>query len=152
MWNPGEAKLRRSDTWMMPDGVLTAVISATNVSTVSLELKGRQMTLVSFTAVRVYRVNGTINEQHQVGTGPSQGAEPCPERHALTASLHRSRQPYRCDVSDRAALSPKRSQKERWTQRDGHPHYDRSGECGPRPSTCFQDSVRNAPAPDRLPP
>jgi len=40
--------------------------AASDTTAVSLMLEGREMTIVSFTAMGTYRVNGTINEAHLV--------------------------------------------------------------------------------------
>lgn len=63
---PGAAAVRQLDIWMSPHGFLKAAADADDTSAVSLELEGRQMTIVSFTAMDDFRINGTINETHLV--------------------------------------------------------------------------------------
>ena len=63
---PGTASVRQVDIWMSPHGFLKAAAAAEDVTAVHLELEGRQLTMLSFTAMDRYRLNGTINEQHHV--------------------------------------------------------------------------------------
>ncbi len=63
---PATAGLRQLDIWMSPHGFLKAAAEADDVSAVALVLEGRPLTIVSFTAMGMYQVNGTINEDHLV--------------------------------------------------------------------------------------
>lgn len=63
---PGNASVRQVDIWMSPHGFLKAAASAEDATAVTLMLEGRQLTILSFTVMNRYRLNGTINEQHQV--------------------------------------------------------------------------------------
>ena len=63
---PAAAAVRQLDIWMSPHGFLKAAAAASDTTAVSLMLEGRDMTIVSFTAMDTYRVNGTINEDHLV--------------------------------------------------------------------------------------
>ena len=60
------AEVRQLDIWMSPHGFLRAAVDATDATAVSLMLQGRDLTIVSFTAMGKYRVNGTINEDNLV--------------------------------------------------------------------------------------
>ena len=60
------AEVRQLDIWMSPHGFLQAAVDATDATAVSLMLQGRDLTIVSFTAMGKYRVNGTINEDNLV--------------------------------------------------------------------------------------
>ena len=63
---PASAEVRQLDIWMSPHGFLKAAMEADDASAVELLLEGRALTIVSFTAMGKYRVNGTINEDHLV--------------------------------------------------------------------------------------
>ena len=63
---PAAAEVRQLDIWMSPHGFLKAAADATDATAVSLVLQGRELTIVSFTAMGKYRVNGTINEENLV--------------------------------------------------------------------------------------
>ena len=63
---PAAAEVRRLDVWTSPHGFLKAAADADDASAVTLMLEGREATIVSFTALGRYRVNGTINEDHLV--------------------------------------------------------------------------------------
>ena len=63
---PAAAEVRQLDIWMSPHGFLKAAMEADDATAVSLMLQGRGMTIVSFTAMNKYRVNGTINEDNLV--------------------------------------------------------------------------------------
>ena len=60
------AEVRQLDIWMSPHGFLQAAADANDATAVSLMLQGRDLTIVSFTAMGKYRVNGTINEDNLV--------------------------------------------------------------------------------------
>ena len=60
------AGLRQLDIWMSPHGFLKAAAEADDVSAVALMLEERPMTIVSFTVMDMYRVNGTLNEDQLV--------------------------------------------------------------------------------------
>jgi len=62
---PATAELRQLDIWLSPHGFLKAAMAA-NPTAVSLTLAGSKVTIVSFTALGKYRVNGTINAQNLV--------------------------------------------------------------------------------------
>ena len=51
---------------MSPHGFLKAAMEADDATAVSLVLEGRELTVVSFTAMNKYHVNGTINEDRLV--------------------------------------------------------------------------------------
>ena len=63
---PAAAEVRQLDIWMSPHGFLKAAADASDATAVSLMLQGRDLTMVSFTAMDKYRVNGTINEENLV--------------------------------------------------------------------------------------
>ena len=63
---PANASVRQLDIWMSPHGFLKAAAAADDATTLNLVLEGRQLTMLSFTAMDRYRLNGTINELHQV--------------------------------------------------------------------------------------
>ena len=63
---PAAAEVRQLDIWMSPHGFLKAAATADDVTAMSLMLEGRDLTIVSFTAMGRYRVNGTINEDNLV--------------------------------------------------------------------------------------
>ena len=125
---PAAAEVRQLDIWLSPHGFLKAAADANDATAVSLMLQGRDLTIVSFTAMDNYRVNGTINEDNLVEAGPNLGCEPHLWRHDLRPPLHGiSRLRWR-DVSDRAALPPGRSQDPPRAQLDGDPSDERSGQ------------------------
>ena len=62
---PGAAAVQQLDIWLSPHGFLKAAMEG-NPTAVSLTLEGRKKTIVSFTALGKYRVNGTINEENLV--------------------------------------------------------------------------------------
>ena len=61
---PAAAEVRQIDIWMSPHGFLKAALEADDATAVALKLEGRDMTIVSFTAMDKFRVNGTINEDN----------------------------------------------------------------------------------------
>ena len=63
---PAAAEVRQLDIWMSPHGFLKAAMEADDATAVSLMLEGRELTIVSFTAMNRYHVNGTINEDRLV--------------------------------------------------------------------------------------
>ena len=63
---PALADLRQLDLLMSPHGFLGAALAAKDATAVALVLEGRPMTIVSFTALGKYRINGTINEKNLV--------------------------------------------------------------------------------------
>jgi glyoxylase-like metal-dependent hydrolase (beta-lactamase superfamily II) len=63
---PANAAVRQLDIWMSPHGFLKAAAEADDASATELMLEGRALTIVSFTALDRYRVNGTINEDNLV--------------------------------------------------------------------------------------
>ena len=63
---PADAEVRQLDIWLSPHGFLKAAAEAGDASAVELTLEGRALTIVSFTALGRYRVNGTINEENLV--------------------------------------------------------------------------------------
>lgn len=58
---PAAAELRQLDIWLTPHGFLKAAAAA-NPTATSMMLEGRKVTLITFTALGKYRVNGTITE------------------------------------------------------------------------------------------
>ena len=63
---PAAAEVRQLDIWMSPHGFLKAAADASDATAAALMLQGRDLTIVSFTAMDKYRVNGTINEDNLV--------------------------------------------------------------------------------------
>ena len=63
---PALADLRQLDLLMSPHGFLGAALAAKDATAIALVLEGRPMTIVSFTALNKYRINGTINEKNLV--------------------------------------------------------------------------------------
>ena len=63
---PALADFRQLDLLMSPHGFLGAALAAKDATAVALVLEGRPMTMVSFTALNKYRINGTINEKNLV--------------------------------------------------------------------------------------
>ncbi|MCY4658467.1 MAG: MBL fold metallo-hydrolase [Acidobacteria bacterium] len=63
---PQDAEVRQLDIWLSPHGFLKAAAAADDASAVELMLEGRPLTIVTFTAMGRYRVNGTINEDNLV--------------------------------------------------------------------------------------
>ena len=62
---PAAAELRQLDIWLSPHGFIKAAMAA-NPTAASVNLAGSRVTIVSFTAMGKYRVNGTINDQNLV--------------------------------------------------------------------------------------
>jgi len=62
---PAVAEVRQLDIWLSPHGFLKAAMAASPTA-VSLTLAGAKVTIVTFTALGKYRVNGTINDQNLV--------------------------------------------------------------------------------------
>ena len=62
---PAAADVRQLDIWTSPHGFLRAAAAADDATAVSLVLEGRELTIVSFTAMG-RRLNGTINEDNLV--------------------------------------------------------------------------------------
>ena len=62
---PAAAELRQLEIWLSPHGFLKAAMAA-NPTAFSMTLGGNKVTIVSFTALGKYRVNGTINAQNLV--------------------------------------------------------------------------------------
>ena len=63
---PQDAEVRQLDIWMSPHGFLKAAAAADDASAIELVLEERPLTVVTFTALGRYRVNGTINEDNLV--------------------------------------------------------------------------------------
>ncbi len=63
---PQDAEVRQLDIWLSPHGFLKAAAAAEDASAIELMLEGRPLTIVTFTAMGRYRVNGTINEDSLV--------------------------------------------------------------------------------------
>jgi glyoxylase-like metal-dependent hydrolase (beta-lactamase superfamily II) len=63
---PAQAEVRLLDIWMSPHGFLKAAMEADDATAVPLMLEGRKATVVSFTALNKYRVNGTIGADNLV--------------------------------------------------------------------------------------
>ena len=62
---PAAAEVRQLDIWTSPHGFLRAAAAADDASAVTVVLEGRELTIVSFTAMG-HRLNGTINEDNLV--------------------------------------------------------------------------------------
>jgi glyoxylase-like metal-dependent hydrolase (beta-lactamase superfamily II) len=64
---PAAAELRQLDIWLSPHGFLKAAMAAgANPTATPLTIGANKVTIVSFTALGKYRVNGTINAQNLV--------------------------------------------------------------------------------------
>ena len=64
---PAQAEIRQLEILLTPHGFLRGAIAALpNVTTFSRRHYGRPVTIVSFTALGKYRINGAINEQNLV--------------------------------------------------------------------------------------
>jgi glyoxylase-like metal-dependent hydrolase (beta-lactamase superfamily II) len=59
-------EVRQLDIWLSPHGFLKAAMAARDVSAVRLTLEGQPKTIVTFTALGKYRVNGTITADNLV--------------------------------------------------------------------------------------
>jgi glyoxylase-like metal-dependent hydrolase (beta-lactamase superfamily II) len=57
---------RQLDIWLSPHGFIKAAIAAGNATAVALTLEGQPKTIVTFTALGKYRVNGTITSDNLV--------------------------------------------------------------------------------------
>jgi len=57
---------RQLDIWLSPHGFLKAAMAAGNATAVALTLEGQAKTIVTFTALGKYRVNGTITADNLV--------------------------------------------------------------------------------------
>lgn len=57
---------RQLDIWLSPHGFLKAAMEAKDASAVTLTLEGQPKTMVTFTALGKYRVNGTITADNLV--------------------------------------------------------------------------------------
>ena len=103
---PQDAEVRQLDIWMSPHGFLKAAAAADDASAIELLLEGRPLTIVSFTAMGRYRVNGTINEDDLVERVLTWVPHPVLGRHDLRPPLHRVPRLRRRDVPHRAAFAP----------------------------------------------
>jgi glyoxylase-like metal-dependent hydrolase (beta-lactamase superfamily II) len=63
---PALVDFRQLDIMMSPHGFLQAAMAAKDATAVALNLEGRNLTIVSFSALNKYRINGTINEKNLV--------------------------------------------------------------------------------------
>ena len=63
---PAAAEVRQLDIWLSPHGFIRAALEADDAMAVELTLEGKKRTIVSFTALDKYRVNGTITEDNLV--------------------------------------------------------------------------------------
>ncbi len=63
---PAAAEVRELDIWLSPHGFLKAALEADDVTATSLTLEGQSKTIVSFTTLDKYRVNGTIGADNLV--------------------------------------------------------------------------------------
>lgn len=63
---PAAAEVRQLDIWLSPHGFIKAALDAKDVTAVELTLMGEKRTIVSFTALGKYRVNGTITPDNLV--------------------------------------------------------------------------------------
>jgi glyoxylase-like metal-dependent hydrolase (beta-lactamase superfamily II) len=59
------AELRQLDIWLSPHGFLKAAMAG-NATATPMQVEERKVTIVSFTALGKYRVNGTITDQNLV--------------------------------------------------------------------------------------
>ncbi|HEX9725362.1 MAG TPA: MBL fold metallo-hydrolase [Vicinamibacteria bacterium] len=65
---PAAAEVRQLEIWLTPHGFLKAAMAADNPTVISrYEYGGEKVTVVSFTALGKYQVNGTINSENLVG-------------------------------------------------------------------------------------
>ncbi len=62
---PAAAEVRQLEIWLTPHGFLKAAMAG-NPTAISRNEDGQRVTVVSFTALGKYRVNGTINDQNLV--------------------------------------------------------------------------------------
>ena len=62
---PAAAELRQLEIWLTPHGFLKAALAG-NPTAVSRNEYGQRVTVVSFTVLGKYRVNGTINDQNLI--------------------------------------------------------------------------------------
>ena len=63
---PAAAEARLLDIWLSPHGFIKAALEADDATAAELTLEGKKRTIVSFTALDKYRVNGTITEDNLV--------------------------------------------------------------------------------------
>ena len=63
---PANAEVRLLDIWMSPHGFIKAALEADDVTATPLVLQGQKATVVSFTALDKYRINGTITADNLV--------------------------------------------------------------------------------------
>ncbi len=63
---PAAAEVRQLDIWLTPHGFIKAALEADDLTAVPLVLQGEKRTIVSFTALDKYRVNGTITEDNLI--------------------------------------------------------------------------------------
>src|SRR5688572_8999635 len=59
-------EVRQLDIWLSPHGFLKAAMAARDATAVALTLEGQPKTIVTFTALGKYRVNGTITADNMV--------------------------------------------------------------------------------------
>ncbi len=63
--SPANAEVRQLDIWLSPHGFLKGAMAAgANPTAVSMTIGASKVTIVSFTALGKYKVNGTINAQN----------------------------------------------------------------------------------------
>lgn len=60
------AEARQLDIWLSPHGFIKAALASNNATAVALTLEGQPKTIVTFTALGKYRVNGTITANNMV--------------------------------------------------------------------------------------
>jgi glyoxylase-like metal-dependent hydrolase (beta-lactamase superfamily II) len=63
---PAASEVRQLDIWLSPHGFIKAALEADDVTASELTLEGKKRTIVSFTVLDKYRVNGTLNEENLV--------------------------------------------------------------------------------------
>ena len=63
---PAAAEVRQLEIWLTPHGFLKAAMAAENPTAVTRNEYGQRVTVVSFTALGKYQVNGTINSENLV--------------------------------------------------------------------------------------
>lgn len=63
---PAAAEVRQIDIWLSPHGFLKAALEAGDVTAVESTFEGEKVTVISFTALGKYRVNGEITQDNLV--------------------------------------------------------------------------------------
>ena len=79
---PQDAELRQLEIWLTPHGFLKGAM-AKNATAVRRWEYDQWVTVVSFTALGKYRINGTINADNVIPADPDLGSESGGRRHVL---------------------------------------------------------------------